>query len=337
MILISLLIAVALSWGLTALIRLYALKRHVVDIPNQRSSHQQPTPRGGGMAFVVAFLLLARLPWPVMLACVLIAGVGFLDDHRSVSARIRFVIHAVSVGLLLWTTHGFPPLQLGPWLIEWGWIGTILGLFGLIWLINLYNFMDGIDGIAGIEAVTVLVAALILHSVVPQAGTQTPQWLPCLAACVTGFLIWNWPPAKIFMGDGGSGFLGLILGYAVLSDARVNPEWLWVWLILLGSFIVDATWTLLHRALLRLQLSQPHRTHAYQYASRQYSSHLKVTLVVGTLNLCWLFPIAYFVSTGLCPGVVGLIVAYLPLCWLVRHFHAGTPEQQAITTTNSTN
>lgn len=324
MILISLLIAVALSWGLTALIRLYALKRHVVDIPNQRSSHKQPTPRGGGMAFVVIFLLLADLPWMVRLACILIAGIGFLDDHQSVPARGRFVVHAISVWLLLWTTHGFPPLQLGPWLVEWGWIGTILGLFGLIWLINLYNFMDGIDGIAGIEAITVLLAALMLH--VPVAGA-TSAWLLCLAACVVGFLLWNWPPAKIFMGDGGSGFLGLMMGYAVLSDAHVNPEWLWVWLILLGSFIVDATWTLLRRAQLRLQLSQPHRTHAYQYASRQYSSHLKVTLVVGMLNLCWLFPIAYFVSTGLCVGVVGLIVAYLPLCWLVRHFHAGTPEQ----------
>jgi Fuc2NAc and GlcNAc transferase len=337
MILISLLIAVALSWGLTALIRLYALKRHVVDIPNQRSSHQQPTPRGGGMAFVISFLLLARLPWPVILACILIAGIGFLDDHRSVSARIRFVIHAVSVGLLLWTTHGFPSLQVGPWLIHWGWLGTILGLFGLIWLINLYNFMDGIDGIAGIEAVTVLVAVLILHSVAPQAGAQTPLWLPCLAACIVGFLIWNWPPAKIFMGDGGSGFLGLILGYAVLSDATVNPQWLWVWLILLGGFVVDATWTLLHRARLRLRLSQPHRTHAYQYASRRYGSHLRVTLAAGALNLCWLLPIAYCVSMGLCTGIAGLLVAYSPLCWLAWRFKAGTPETPITATENNNN
>lgn len=323
--LVEIVFAVVLAWILTAIIRIYALKRHVIDMPNQRSSHQQPTPRGGGMAFVVAFLVIAHLSWPATLAGILIAGIGFLDDHHSIPARIRFVIHAVAVALLLWSTQGFPPLAIGNLLIHWGWFGTIIGFFGLIWLINLYNFMDGIDGIAGTEAVTIAISAIALHLWFPQS-TPAMGWLPILAASVTGFLLWNWPPARIFMGDGGSGFLGLMFGYALLSDATSHPAWLWIWLILLGSFIVDATWTLLHRACLHLQLSQPHRTHAYQYASRCYQSHLKVTLAVGALNLCWLLPVAALVLAGYMTGLTGIIIAYLPLCMLTWYFRAGKPE-----------
>ncbi|GLZ85875.1 glycosyl transferase [Metapseudomonas resinovorans] len=323
------------SLFLTGALRRYALARSLMDIPNGRSSHSVPTPRGGGVAIVVSFLavlpLLALggvLDWSVMWALIgagaWIALVGFLDDHGHIAARWRLLAHFIGAGWALGWLEGFPPLVIFGFGLELGWLGYGLAAFYLVWLLNLYNFMDGIDGIASVEAICVCLGGALLYLLL---GKGVMALAPLsLAVAVVGFLFWNFPPARIFMGDAGSGFLGIALGVLSLQAAWVAPQLLWGWLILLGVFIVDATWTLLRRLQRGEKVYEAHRSHAYQYASRQFGKHLPVTLAVAVLNLFWLLPIALWVGLGGVDGALGLLLAYLPLVWLAVKFKAGERE-----------
>jgi Fuc2NAc and GlcNAc transferase len=328
-------VIVIVSFSLTWALRHYALSRSLMDIPNARSSHSVPTPRGGGVAIVLAFtmalfmLLFAGLmTFPAFLAIAgagaLIAVIGFMDDHGHIAARWRLLGHfAASIWMLYWL-GGLPVIEFFGHTFDLGWLGHVLAAFYLVWLLNLYNFMDGIDGIASVEAICVCLGACVLYWL---GGATDLIWAPLLLAfAVAGFLFWNFPPARIFMGDAGSGFLGMVLGGLSLQAAWVSADLLWGWLILLGVFIVDATFTLFRRLLRGDKVYEAHRSHAYQYASRRFGSHLPVTAVVGAINLLWLLPIALGVTQfGLNSGV-GLILAYAPLVALAIKFHAGELE-----------
>lgn len=159
---------------LTALLRRYALARSIVDIPNARSSHSIPTPRGGGVAIVLAFLLvLPFLGWaqlvslPVLVAIggagALVAVVGFMDDHGHIAARWRLLGHFCAAAWALIWLGGLPPLTLFGMGVDLGWFGYILAAFYLVWMLNLYNFMDGIDGIASVEAICSCLGACLLY------------------------------------------------------------------------------------------------------------------------------------------------------------------------------
>jgi Fuc2NAc and GlcNAc transferase len=191
-----------------------------------------------------------------------------------------------------------------------------------VWLLNLYNFMDGIDGIAGTEGVTVCLGGVLLSVAQPAGGAG---WaLPSLlAVAALGFLAWNFPPAKIFMGDAGSGFLGLMLGVLAVHAAGISSAWLWSWIILLGVFVVDSTVTLLNRLWRRERVYEAHRNHAYQRAARRIGSHRTVTLCVAAINIVWLLPIALSVGTGRLNGLLGTVIGYVPLIWLAHRYGAG--------------
>jgi Fuc2NAc and GlcNAc transferase len=337
------LIALISSALLTGLLRRYALATRLIDIPNARSSHNIPTPRGGGLSIVILFLLglpvlsmmgvlAPEAMWAFFGAGAWVALVGFLDDHGHIPARWRLLAHFIGAAWGLYWLGGlqpsvfsFPISSLEVHTIDLGWFGQILGIFYLVWLLNLYNFMDGIDGLASIEAITVSMGGALLYLSGPEAGGQ---WIApvLLAMTVAGFLIWNFPPARIFMGDAGSGFLGLVLGLFSVQAAWIAPQFFWSWLILLGVFIVDATWTLFRRLLRGEKIYEAHRSHAYQYASRYYGSHKKVTLVIGVINVCWLTPLALWVGVAGLNALLGLVLAYLPLMLLAIHFRAGARE-----------
>ncbi|MDP2902338.1 MAG: glycosyltransferase family 4 protein [Methylovulum sp.] len=331
-----LLMALIAAVVLTGLLRRYAVAFHLLDIPNARSSHQIPTPRGGGLAIVIVFLSglsvfaimglpAAKTAWVFCSAGAGVALVGFLDDHRHLPARQRLWAHFVAAAWGLYGLGGMPPLLLFGHSIDLGWAGQIIGLFYLVWLLNLYNFMDGIDGLAGIEAITVCLGGVLLALSSPENSGQ--HWmLALLGMTVAGFMVWNFPPARIFMGDAGSGFLGIMLGLFSIQAASVAAQFFWSWLILLGVFIVDATWTLMRRFLSGEKVYEAHRSHAYQYASRHYGAHKPVTLVVAMINLCWLTPLALWVGTGGLDGLSGLLLAYLPLVLLAVSFKAGIRE-----------
>ncbi|SFH77913.1 Fuc2NAc and GlcNAc transferase [Pseudomonas guineae] len=324
---------------LTGALRRYALARSLMDIPNARSSHSVPTPRGGGVAIVVSFLLalpllawMSFIAWPLAWALLGtgagIAVLGFLDDHGHIAARWRLLGHfAAAIWALFWL-GGLPPVVMLGFTVDLGWLGHVLAAVYLVWLLNLYNFMDGIDGIASVEAICVCLGGALLGIAGSSHSTDFAAPL-LLASAVTGFLFWNFPPARIFMGDAGSGFLGITLGVLSLQATWVAPQFLWSWLILLGVFIVDATFTLLRRLLRGDKVYEAHRSHAYQYASRQFGRHLPVTLVVSGINVLWLLPIALWVGLGGIDGLLGLLIAYVPLLGLAVKYHAGELEKQA--------
>ena len=331
----SFLVAV-LSWILTAWLRRYALSRSLMDVPNARSSHSQPTPRGGGMAIVAAFLFALCIAFSMGMgvqteyfyalssAGALIAVLGFLDDHGHIAARWRLLGHFTAAAWVLFWLNGLPPVQVFGHIVDLGWLGYLLASLYLVWLLNLYNFMDGIDGIASVEAISVCLGGALMYGFL---GHLNMLLLPLLlAAAVAGFLFWNFPPARIFMGDAGSGFLGVVLGILSLQAAWTDASLLWGWLILLGVFIVDATFTLFRRLLRRDKVYEAHRSHAYQYASRHFSRHLPVTLAVVAINLFWLLPIALWAAFG-GDGLCALLLAYTPLLILAVRFRAGALEQ----------
>ncbi len=328
-----LLAAVALAaFLLTALIRRYALARSLMDVPNARSSHSVPTPRGGGVAIVCAFLLALAGLWSagqvtranfIALggAGLLVAVVGFIDDHRHIPARWRLLGHGLAAVWLLAWLGGVPSVVVAGLVVTAPWLLVPLAVLYLVWLLNLYNFMDGIDGIAGLEAVVVCLCMSLLYLA---GGHPDATVAPLvLVAAVVGFLVWNFPPARIFMGDAGSGFLGLTLGGLSLQGAWVAPAYLWAWVILLGVFIVDATVTLLRRLFNGDKVYEAHRSHAYQHAARRVAGHRPVTLAVAALTLGWLLPIACFVVLAGLDGVLGTVIAYAPLVLLAVRYDAG--------------
>ena len=329
-------IAGCISLLLTSALRRYALSKSLIDVPNARSSHTVPTPRGGGVAIVLSFLLLVPLlsifsllpwasAWGLIGAGVGVAVLGFLDDHGHIAARWRLLGHfSAAVWALFWL-GGIPPLTIIGVVFDMGWIGVVLSLFYLVWMLNLYNFMDGIDGLASVEAIAVCLSASLIYALM---GFSSLAWAPLLLSfTVAGFLYWNFPPAKIFMGDAGSGFLGVTLGILSLQAAWASPALLWVWVILMGVFVVDATFTLVRRLVRGDKVYEAHRSHAYQYASRQFGRHLPVTLTVGLVNVVWLLPVALCVALLGLDGFVGVIIAYIPLVMLAWKFQAGAVEK----------
>ncbi|MEB2625104.1 MraY family glycosyltransferase [Pseudomonas sp. YuFO8] len=328
-------VVLVLSLLLTGALRKYALSRSLLDVPNARSSHQLPTPRGGGVAIVLSFLVMIPLlgvagatSWSGLIALLgagfSVAVIGFLDDHGHIAARWRLLGHFSAAAWALYWLGGLPVVSVFGIVVDLGWVGNILAAFYLVWMLNLYNFMDGIDGLASIEAICVGLSISLIYYL---TGFSDLVWLPLLLTmAVAGFLYWNFPFARIFMGDAGSGFLGMTLGVLSIQAAWHAPQLLWAWLALLGVFIVDATFTLVRRLVRGDKVYEAHRSHGYQYASRQFGKHVPVTLAIGIINLLWLTPIAILIAMAKIDGLFGLIIAYAPLIALAVRFHAGELE-----------
>jgi glycosyltransferase WbpL len=326
------------SYAATGCLRMYALRYGLIDTPGPRHSHSRPTPHGGGLAIagtfmigMVALLIIDVIPADLFAALFgggfAVAMVGFWDDHRRASARLRIAVHLAAGGWALYWLRGLPPVPLGDIELEFGSIGLIIGTVGIAWLLNLYNFMDGIDGLAAAETITVVGTAGLMM-IVSQAD-QGLFALGVLAASTLGFLPWNWPPARIFMGDVGSGFLGFALAVIALHAAHAGAVNIWAWIILLGAFIVDATVTLIRRMVRGDRWYEPHRSHAYQHAAVRLRSHRLVTCSVAAINLLWLAPLAWLVNNHPEYGLVGTCVALLPLLVLALKLNAGQTAQDA--------
>lgn len=301
--LLKLFVYVLLSALATSGVRQYALRKRIIDLPNERSSHAVPTPRGGGLGFVLLFLSVMwwvpvdRNTLIALVGGVIVAVVGWIDDRLSLPASVRALVHTLAACWAMFWLGGVPEVELGFAKLPLGVLGWPLGVLGIVWLINLYNFMDGIDGLAGGQAVVASVIGGAWFYASGLLGLSELSWT--LAALVLGFLIWNWAPAKIFMGDVASGFLGYTFSVLAISSERHGGPPILLWALLLGVFIVDATATLIRRMRRGEKWYEAHRSHAYQLATQLGYSHAQVSTV------------AIVISIGL--GALGWAAWYLPV------------------------
>ncbi len=306
LVVVALLLSVLCCW----LYRGLALRQQWFDIPNTRSAHKQPTPKGGGAGIFLALAastFLAALvlgPWPatpglLLVAAFALVATGLLDDIRGLPVGSRLLAYAiVSIAAVLFLMWPAP------------WAALCLAAIYLLWMANLYNFMDGIDGLAALETLFVCVAVAVLAG-----GSGGGEWqiVFCLllAAVSAGFLVWNLPTASLFMGDAGSVCLGFLLGCLSL-EAGFGLQ-LPVWLILLAVFVSDASATLLLRLVRGEAVTAAHNQHLYQRLARRWQSHQRVLWAVLAVNVLWLFPLA--AAAVLWPHLCWWILAaaYAPL------------------------
>ena len=313
---LTLLLSTALCGGYLWLAR----RRGILDRPNERSSHQRPTPHGGGLPLLLAFYtgcLLAA--WQagvtdrgyalILVTSMGLLAVGVLDDLRGLSVRLRFGLYAlgcllVAAGLLI------------PALSEVPLAGVLVVVaataLALLWALNLYNFMDGIDGLAASQCLLACVGAALLGAW-SAASAGYVLVLLLLAAAQGGFLVWNWPPARLFMGDAGSVPTGFLLAALALLGALRGELPLACWLILLAPFVIDASWTLVWRVLTGQPFLRPHRLHAYQRLSRHWGGHRPVVLLLYALVIAWLLPLAALAVQWPHSQLLLVILAYFPL------------------------
>lgn len=292
-----------------------ARRWQILDMPNDRSSHVLATPHGGGVPMLIAFFCGAGAfgifssVWPqsyiqIGAITLLLMLVGVCDDLKNLSVKIRFGVYVLCClgGALLL----LKPSGTGEWLI------AVFASFALLWFINLYNFMDGIDGIAALQCILACVGAAILGWV---NTADVSYLLICLllAAAQLGFLVWNWSPARLFMGDAGSIPTGFLLGTLALLGSIQGQLPLACWLILVAAFITDASVTLFWRLVTGQAITEAHRSHAYQRLSRHWGSHQAVDLTLVALTLVWLFPLAYFSLVWPQYSLIIVILAYVPL------------------------
>jgi len=317
--------------------------RILLDQPIARSAHTVATPRGGGLAIVLALavwvaglgyfgLLDGRIL--LVLACSIpVAITGFIDDLRGLPVRVRLPVHLLTAAAAL-AVLGTPPVGLfGNWIELPQLLQSVLMAVALVWLLNLYNFMDGIDMLAAAQCLFVCSAAAFLL-----LDLQPGLALVCagLFAATLGFLLLNLPPARLFMGDVGSTFLGFFIGLMALLTHYQQSLTVWVWLLLMGTFVADTTYTLIVRAISGYSVTEGHNTHAFQRLARRLGRHHPVVTLYMCVNLFWLFPLAWLASIHPEQGVVLCISGIVPLMAIAGMLGAGrtTPAMEANTAAN---
>ena len=290
--------------------------------PNYRSLHQRVTPRGGGI--VIAASVLGVLLWLychgvlglrsflVFFAggCV-VGAAGFADDRFDIKPKYRLVLHFLAASWIAVWFGGLPPIDFGFTQINLGVFGHTLLVLACLWFYNLYNFIDGIDAMASAATIFIGVAMGLVMAI--QGQSDLALILGSLAVASIGFLMFNWPPAKMFLGDSGSSFISYILSAVMLASLARNAASIWVWLIVFAYYFSDTTSTTLVRALTLSGWYLPHRSHAYQNLARVWDNHLRMVLIVMAINLFWLLPIAIFAFRNPPYAPLATLIAYVPV------------------------
>jgi len=310
--------------------RNYAQRNNIVAVPNYRTLHESEIPRGGGLIFS-AFSIIGIIAAgfygliPVNLILVITTGgivsmiFGFYDDVTSVPPKAKLIIQILlSIFIILCADeNGISFWYAKPLILVL--FNFIISVTAIVWLLNLYNFMDGIDGMAAAGAVFIcLVLALILIMISAEYGLiLIPLMLgiSCLA-----FLLFNWPPASIFMGDSGSMFLGYAIGILMIKTISSGYLSIWTWFIIMAYFVTDTTVTLLLRIILVKKWYGAHRSHAYQNLARIWNSHIKVIYIVFAYHVLWLLPLAIWSVFDAIHVMYTCVLAILPVViWSLRY------------------
>ncbi len=289
---------------MTGLIRKYALSRSIIDIPNERSSHTIPTPRGGGAAIVI--LLLVSILYSYLsdlfsletlcalgIGTFIVAIAGWVDDHRHIHALVRAIVYALSATWAIAWLNVEYNFYSELFIFPYGLISCVFIIIGIVWLTNLFNFMDGTDALAATQSICTSTAVSFLFWLEGQQGMMLVSSVMLASCC--GFLYWNWPPAKIFMGDVGSCALGFCFAILAVLGEITNSIPIPVWFILLSVFICDATFTLLTRVVRGEQWYKAHKSHAYQRLVFCGMTHKKLVSLFLSINILVLWPLAWIV------------------------------------------
>ena len=265
---------------------IYAKKKSFLDIPNERSSHVKATPRGGGVVIAIIWFILItwlflmrKIEYKLFLSllCGLpVSAIGLVDDIKVTSPKTRLFVQLISASFALILMGGLNSVDIGYSQISGSFILSILAIIGLVWFTNLFNFLDGIDGYLSSEVIFIGLAFFLLY------GISTPIMLSIVTF---GFLIWNWQPAKIFMGDVGSTLMGFSIGVFAVYYQTTGVSSLIVWIMLTSVFWFDASLTLFRRWRNHEQLSKAHKKHAYQRIVQAGFSHSKTVLFAQIINL----------------------------------------------------
>ncbi|HEY69046.1 MAG TPA: glycosyltransferase family 4 protein [Anaerolineae bacterium] len=288
--------ACALSFFGVTWVTKWAEQRNWLAIPNLRSSHVHPTPLGGGLVIVsvtlLGFLLSVWLhpdwSWQVLLAymlgALLVAGVSWWNDMRTLPVWLRLLVHGLAAGLAIWGIGAWQAISL-PGFVQFklAWLGVPITLVWIVGLTNAYNFMDGIDGIAGSQAIVAGLGWAALGSLIGQPLLSLLGLL--IAASNLGFLGHNWPPAKVFMGDVGSAFLGYSFAVLPIIASQMDYRAALAGILLVWPFVFDSVFTILRRSLRGESILSAHRTHLYQRLIIVGQSHRNVTLIYIVLAI----------------------------------------------------
>lgn len=326
-------LVVLISAWLAGRIRRIALQSQLLDVPNERSSHAVPVPRIGGLAIVLVVLagvlvlaLTVPVPvpwlWTLVVSGSMIVGIGLVEDLFGVRKRIRLLIHFLAGFVIVLYIGSHLEIVFPKSLELTGLPALALITIYVVWNINSYNFMDGIDGLAGGQAVFVGLSAGTIAAIngnLPLAGVYY-----LIAAASLGYLRWNWHPAKIFMGDLCSGFLGVTFAVTSLWGKLTETVPLGAFLILMAVFYTDSTWTTFRRLLSGENITLPHRDFAFHHAIRAGHSHSRVTTAILLVDVIWLLPLAIIaVVLGDNRAIPVLIGAYLSVFAGVLYWKAG--------------
>ena len=332
------LVAVVSSATFTYITKSWAKENRLLDIPNKRSSHSTPKPKCGGISVALIMLLFGLALYffnylslnsaaALFGGGLIVAGVGFWDDIKGyVHPKHRLFAHIVAGFFAMFLISGFPELYIGPYMLNLGFVGFFVGVFLIVGFVNIFNFMDGIDGISGSQVLFFSLGTLLLKNISPLSSETAMLFLLALAGVSLGFLIWNWAPSKIFLGDVGSCFLGFIMMVSILIISNAESTLFWPLMILIGVYIVDTSYTLFKRIIDGQKWYEAHRTHAYQKAAIKYESHKKVVKAISLINLLWLLPLAVLALTIPAWGIFILMVAYFPLVVFSFKLRAGEKE-----------
>lgn len=311
----------------------YARKKDITDVPTDRSSHSIPTPRGGGLGFVlislIAFIIFfawqgilssdAYLTFLITLG--IIASLGWFDDKNDLSAITRFAIQVISAAIILFFVGGLDTFSL-PYVDEFslGFLSPFLGILWIVGVTNIYNFMDGVDGIATEQALTASAGWVIFSLLWNEPVLFTINLI--VFATVLVFLVYNWAPAKIFMGDVGSLFLGFFFAVMPFLVALVSEEYtiattLWIGALLLWPFLFDSSSTLVWRLKEGENIFEAHRSHLYQRLNIVGWSHSKIsTLYLAFSLFCLIIAMVYFHEGDVVQILLLFLLLFLSLLYM---------------------
>ncbi len=324
--LVAFIVLVAIAYFGVDITRNWLLKRRVIDLPNERSSHTVPTPRGGGLVIVVSTLIVALVSmvlaknWQQGIVFVLVgsgvAWIGWQDDVKSLSPKIRFLFQAIAAMLTVVGLGYFDAITIPLFgELKLGIVGIPITILWIIGLINAYNFMDGIDGISGSVALTSALGWMLFLGVTGNFSSPVFWIALAIAATNLGFLGHNWPPARIFIGDVASTFLGFC--FAVLPLLTINQieDSFLLGVIVMWAYILDTSITFLRRLIKGEHVFSAHRTHIYQrlvISGYQVSSITSLYLLFTSLGVILAY--AWIQKLAFAPAA---IIIGLPVLWIL--------------------